>query len=152
MGEIMNREIEFRIKNELTGKWHYGSPLFYDDGSFNFFDKELLSKYGLDAYSYIVFDEDTLGQYTGLKDKNGTKIFEGDVFEDEKDEIRGIVVFENGSFRIKWFGLQTTLYEYGYDDGGFGEVECETFDMYNIDQMEVIGNIYDNPELLQQTE
>ena len=138
----MNREIEFRGKNSAN-EWLYG-----------YLTKQL----GSDCF--IIESQDclggviteTIGQYTGLKDKNGTKIFEGDIFEDEKNEIRGIVIFENSSFRIKWFGLQTTLYEYGYDDGSFGEVECETFDMYNIDQMEVIGNIYDNPELLQQTE
>ena len=92
---------------------------------------------------------ETVGQYTGLTDKNGNKIFEGDVFEEREYETRGVVVFENGAFKIKWYGVKTVLREYGYDDnGGWDEIETESFDMYYINQMEVIGNIHDNPTLI----
>ena len=92
-------------------------------------------------------DPYTVGQYTRLTDKNGEKIFEGDIFRE--DDIIGVVIFENGAFKIKWYGITTVLYEYGYDDGDWDELETECFDAFFVDKMEVIGNIHDNPELLE---
>ena len=96
---------------------------------------------------YVI--EKTVGQYTGLTDKNGNKIFEGDIFFVE-DDMPAVVIFKDGCFRLQVYGLVGTYTESGYDEvgGGFGIVECEPIDWYYIHNMQVIGNIHDNPELL----
>lgn len=72
---------------------------------------------------------DTVGQYTGLTDKNGVKIFEGDIVE--ADGYREVVKFENGCFYPMGAYIARTGYE------------------YDPDEYEVVGNIYDDPELLE---
>ena len=81
---------------------------------------------------------DTVGQYTGMKDKNGERIFEGDVAKvlQGKDKDIAYVGFENGAFMLypKTGNIyERTLWEYWYNDW----------------DVEVIGNITENPELLE---
>lgn len=74
---------------------------------------------------------ETVGEYTGLTDKNGVKIFEGDIVE--ADGYREVVKFENGCFYPMGAYIARTGYE------------------YDPDEYEVVGNIHDNPELLEGT-
>lgn len=88
--------------------------------------------YGGALYS-IEVDPETVGQYTNLKDKNGTKIFEGDIV------------------KRFWFG-KMCIYQIDYDNGlasfiGREGMKYTTFD-YDSAEFEVVGNIHDNPELL----
>lgn len=77
---------------------------------------------------------DTVGQYTGLKDRNGVKIFDGDIIKSTETEDFAVVQwFEEHS---AFMACIPSLHDVGY----IGEVEPET--------IEVIGNVYDNPELL----
>ena len=89
---------------------------------------------------------ETLGQYTGIKDKNGTKIFEGDIlcmtFKDEwaNNEERKVYYF------IKFNdGMFATFY-YDFLDEVEEDRLCEA--LIEVDKLEVVGNIYDNPQLL----
>lgn len=104
--------------------------------------------YGYDPVEKHVVYSDTVGEYTGTKDIQGNRIFEGDVFNDNDNECVGVVRWHNGAFKIFWYGHNGVMMPYGYDEcaGKFGVVEVETFDDVYIDQMEVIGNIHDNPE------
>ncbi|EAG6739484.1 YopX family protein [Listeria monocytogenes] len=72
-------------------------------------------------------------QYTGLKDKNGKKIFEGDIGWDEHNECYGVVKFEEGKFLYVWENIAEDLWEVA-------------------DGIEICGNIHENPELLEGTE
>ena len=83
--------------------------------------------------------EETLGQYTGLTDKNGTKIFEGDilkVFYYGKSKIFGVVRFGETRFFV--------------DDnfmGGCVKAKAPMIEMFSRYEFEVVGNLHDNPEL-----
>ncbi|EAD1122624.1 hypothetical protein X856_13955 [Listeria monocytogenes] len=76
------------------------------------------------------FDDVVLMQYTGLKDKNGKKIFEGDIGWDEHNECYGVVKFEEGKVLYVWENIAEDLWEVA-------------------DSIEIYGNIHENPELLE---
>jgi formylmethanofuran dehydrogenase subunit C len=86
-----------------------------------------------------VIDPATVGQCTGLRDKNGTLIFEGDIIRciSRSDMANMVVIFECGEFRM----VLCEKYENYITGGGFYAIRC--FDK------EIIGNIHDNPELLE---
>lgn len=118
------REYLFRGKTIANGKWSEGTWLVTKQGC-------CITP---DATVYVAVDPETVGQYTGLTDKNGTKIFEGDIVK-YGDTVHN-VVFEqrNGT---AYFGLV------------YSTLETLSFGYYqDLKQIEVIGNIYDNPELV----
>lgn len=82
-----------------------------------------------DKYNYRSFYDIELMQYTGLKDKNEKEIYEGDILSDRYNEEYYKVVFENGSFRAE-----------------FREYSLDLIEVAHI--CEVVGNIYENSELL----
>ena len=86
------------------------------------------------AYCWKV-DPKTVGQYTGLTDKNGKKIFEGDIVERVSDGERAIINWLRYS---ACFGLSFDGWCNGFDDYDF-----------SLNDFKVIGNIHDNPELLE---
>lgn len=144
-GGGMMREILFRGKTisnieNKTSTWHYGVPVPVKNNMSDTNDMELIKYVNYDELDYweacyMSYDIDptTLGQYTGLKDKNGTKIFEGDIVK-VSDKFIDIVVYELGCFMLK-------KPVYGYE-----------FTYQNFNNIEVIGNIHDNPELLEKVE
>lgn len=131
------REIKFRGKRIDNGEWVHGYYLFNP-----FFNRaEIFSFDNERSYVYEV-DPAAVGQYTGLKDKNGKEIYEGDILYciSRFDKANMVVIFEDGEFRMVLCEKYKT-YETG---GGFYAIRCF--------EKEVIGNIYDNPELLREGE
>ncbi|MDO4810559.1 MAG: YopX family protein [Eubacteriales bacterium] len=128
------REILFRGKRYDTGEWVYGSFLPDIYGA-RF--PAILNNAEYDDGNNIVHDfyfvcRTTVGLYTLLYDKNGKRIFEGDIIRIKTDcfSMRGVVEFDDASLIVT--------------DGEI--TECL---WYNPSEMEVIGNIHDNPELLE---
>lgn len=160
------REIMFRGKRLDNGEWYYGSYLFLHISSVDWTG----AKRGKpEDVHYIVNDQDinyavdpsTVGQYTGLIDKNGVNIFEGDIVD--LFGMNGKVVQECGAFGIAF--MKTIDYDlleskipfnnsanFCFNDNFISLLEV--FWNYEQDdnplyEVEVIGNIHDNPELLE---
>lgn len=141
----MNRKILFRGKDLETGKWLYGSFIKTPNHAH-------ISTSG-EAFPAKV-EPKTISQYTGLTDKNGTKIFEGDVlhFGD-----KNYLVFWNDEcfqwqMKIRKDGFSFPIYS-GQDTGC--PVECITLSWVAAEipilgtmSTEIVGNIYDNSELI----
>lgn len=135
------REILFRGKRKENGEWGYGNYAVTDNN-----EKQQHFIFQNKAFEFEV-DPETVGQYTGLTDKNGTKIFEGDIvtYEDAVADFEGYhdEVFLNcGEVGISaWDGIYFT-----------NRQTVDMSDLYESEttvDCEVIGNIFDNPELLE---
>lgn len=147
------REILFRGKRTDNGEWvegyYYKAKYCRTDDEFcDYITVPHPKEYNEPSSHYIV-DLDTVGQYTGLTDKNGKRIFEGDMIKPFDDEIDKMVVeFRIGQFLLCLYGERGYMAEYGWEESGnYGCFEAEPLSSYG-DDIEVIGNIHDNPEPL----
>ena len=139
------REILFRGKriaghrdNTKDGTMLYGS-LFIDkkgQSKIKWYDEH----FGTAMTSNV--DPNTVGQFTGLLDKNGKKIFEGDIVL--RSGITWLIVFEKNAFVCKDNTMRTYFALWEQWEYNWKSAE----DISPSDAFEVIGNIYDNPELL----
>lgn len=133
------KEILFRGKRVDNGEWVEG---YYEFGyAYNYNEDEEIPYHRIIAFDNVkrinelVFVcEETVGQFIGLTDKNGTKIFEGDIVR-YGDTVHEVVFEQRNS--TAYFGLV------------YNSLETRPFGHYqDLRQIEVIGNIHDNPELL----
>lgn len=146
------REIKFRGKNLNTKEWVYGDLLQWNDGETaigvhgQFIDDGYHFNENYDKTPYV--DETTVGQYTGLKDKNGKEIYEGDLIKAPSGRIYS-VIFSTWKYEEKREFLKVIdLYEHtGWCISLDGVNPCELLD-FEVCQGSVIGSVYDNPELL----
>lgn len=139
------REIKFRGKRVDNGEWVYGLlvSIFVDPTPITG-EKEIEVKTAIQA-NYLSYDKcrnhevhpETVGQYTGLKDVVGNNIFEGDiVHSDDHQPPRYAIEYIEGGF----CATQPTINDYPIDINHFyPSVGCA---------IKVIGNIHDNPELI----
>lgn len=130
------REILFRGKRVDNGEWVTGTP-FIEANCCKMITAVALHPDFVDEGN-VYFSEgfpvrqETVGQYTGLTDKNGRKIFEGDV-----------VLYFGEINLVEWDDFEASFFLSNEDD------ERCYFDAVDNDSMFIIGNIYDNPELLE---
>jgi len=157
--KAINRIEGFEYRTSYkNGDWVYG---LLEKHEVSWGDKSLpATMRNTNGISNIDVDESTLDQYIGLKDRNIIEIYEGDIVR-FNNQI-GKVVFENGSFGIGFIDfINWKRLEWDYKDSFTGDntLPCcyndhfiSFFEIYeicdNYDDVEVIGNIYDNPELL----
>ena len=131
------RDIQFRGKRTDNGEWVYGNLVRGCDEKYVYiveFGNEELCR------NYVDVNPETVGQYTGLKDKNGTKIFEGDIIYavSNFDAANMVVVYDPAEFRL------VLCEDYKTYKPGWG-FKCLCYESFYL---QVVGNIYDNPELL----
>ena len=158
----MMREIKFRGKRIDNGKWIYGSLIIEEDPIAD------ALKYFIKPFNFLrgkLVAPETVGQYTGRKDKNNKEIYEGDIvkldFIKPEDQIRPAIGI------VKWEKEYTAFVVEEMQSGKYGDgkyvcdfyfyncpfiPECEGYKnpSFYWEELEVIGNIYDNPELLEE--
>lgn len=140
------REILFRGKN-LLGKWIEGDLLQYLGC-----EKKHIVRHSTGAGGQEVIPS-TIGEYTGLKDKNGKRIFEGDIVKNEWCFIKGNSIVRFGEYK----SLDSSN-DYQCGHLGFYLEHISDFNkrtvrkdiMYFANKCEIIGNVFDNPELLKE--
>lgn len=127
------RIILFRGKTE-SGEWAEGNLLIYPDVNRAYIQKGDYFKGGA-----IEVKRSTVGQYSGLNDKNGKGIFEGDILRwtgEDGETGKVFVIFAGGAFMLQCVEV--------------ADADPDPFSQFEIGNqtLEVIGNIHDNPELL----
>lgn len=161
----MNRQIKFRGKNIHTGQWLYGD--YYCEGNTHYIAKpDQFREY---APVQFIVNEKTVGQFTGITDEEGREVFEGDILEaDYKYDIitanggvdpdndcicYGVVEFDNDTLQwsLNVYKAESQIREY------LKEEDCSHVPLcifgheygYANPNVKVIGNRYDDPELLE---
>jgi len=121
----MNREILFKAKRKDTNEWVYGNYVYTE-----YEDKHYITQQLENTHQLIEVIPETVSQYTGLNDKNGKKIFEGDIMKNRKGGI-GIV---------KYTRYAETVLDF------INDVSMSGFNPAILRNYEVIGNIHDKKE------
>ena len=132
------REIEFRAWDKETGEMFEVHELYLSDNS-NAFGKGILDEHN----DFHPIDEIELLEFTGLLDKNGKKIFKGDIVRRIKEKPN--------KFHFEIYDPNPLISEVFYDRAGFFVKGIARMDFYLgavHEKIEVIGNIYETPELL----
>ena len=149
------REILFRGKRTDNGEWIEG---FYSAEEYDPYIEKIEYIPRIQIIGKCVnlgVIPETVGQYTGLTDKNGVRIFEGDILRGFEYPFCSNI---NGEFNyfaeIVWFDDSSAFGIYTFKNPksnvrGISEGNTDYLEYFNVDKWEIIGNIHDNPELME---
>ena len=131
------RTNKFRGKTHGNGKWYYGSLTYSNEinAAIYFQTGNGLVK----VMDWVYVNPETIGQFTGLYDCNGNKIYEGDIVEWEKDGLMYAVKFWDGMF---YASVQEC------NEGILGGFPLHALTEHEDRECKIVGNIFDNSELL----
>lgn len=144
-GKAVNRDNGYRRTEYKNGDWVYGLLTRPYDERFEELPAEMTNTLGI---SGIEVDHESVGQYTGLTDKSGTKIFEGDIVKCTATNV------DCAFTAVVLFGNPNGEYNWGFQLMRISGANANTDILLWVDMeetgafIEVIGNIYDNPELI----
>lgn len=138
------REILFKAKRDGSGEWVEGCYAEYKGKTFIGIGISI----GIDAFKgfctpvirWFEVDPETLCQFTGLCDKNGNKIWENDILMSHLDEFYS----EDATYETIEWGIA------GWVAHETSSIDREYIDEFDTEHFEVVGNIFDQPELLQE--
>lgn len=135
------REILFRGQYDKD-MWIEGNPIVTNDGTFIYFGNGHAywnnAEQCMQVENLLKVEPETVGQFTGLLDMNGKKIFEGDIIDDDRELYAVVTYFES----ISSFLAQSGSTTWNLNEGNPNR-DCK------LQYTEVVGNIHDNPELLE---
>lgn len=146
------REILFKGKRKDNGEWVEGD-LFHNDntnypmtliGGLILSRNKYTDEIDIDGYGLIEVDPETVCQYTGLKDRNGKKIFEGDIVKIKFREGRVGSLEKEYNYVVRYDGSQASFEFEGHDE----LLGCPCLVQQNQHTFEVIGNVFDHKEFL----
>lgn len=129
------RPIKFRVKN-INGVWYYGS-LVHSNELYTTIRFQTMND-SIKIIDWVYVNQDTIGQFTGLYDAHGKEIYEGDILKWKADNRLYAVIFKWGMFYASVEVCNQEIY------GGF---PLHALAEENGKDIEIVGNIYDNPEL-----
>lgn len=137
------REILFKAKRVDNGEWEIGSLIALPTGEYEISNRCNNPPDSDPMWNKVVIthkvNPSTICQYTGLKDKNGKKIWENDILMAHLDEsYPEDVTYETVEWSVAGWAAHET-----------GSTDREYLDKFDLEHFEVVGNIFDNPELLQ---
>lgn len=130
---MMGRDIKFRAWDSERNRMYSDIQQTYDGR--NNIPMDCFGNFLLDVYK----DRFSVMQYTGLHDKNGKDIYEGDIVTSTNGLV-GKIIFENGAYVID------------YDDEGLINTTLYSLNRYDRGITEIIGNRFENPEMLEEGE
>ena len=147
-GKAINRDKGYHKTNYKNGDWVYGLVTRLYDERFENLPAEMTN---INGVSGIEVDYKTIGQYTGLTDKNGVRIFEGDILDVSSDvAYGGVAVYRLGYFVVEFHNgcfMKSAL-----DDPQLSFFDNAKrkglYHFISTDIHKIVGNIHDNPEIL----
>lgn len=153
--KIMKRKIEFRGKcvsdSKYAGEWVTGGYVAPDVDCKNQNEGLIVKYLGNDTKIIYHVEADTVGQFTGLRDKNGVKIFEGDIIYSEFSDGSNCHCLVGWNDKEVCFGLMDEYAfrskQEGYDFPKFDSLVLLNFRNHGM-KFEVVGNIHDNFDLM----